>query len=175
MLVSAWLARLGSPMRLLAPIFCVFLSFAVPASANDWHATGQVRVVDGDTIKFGTVTVRLAGIDAPEKGQQCSTAQGKPWDCGAGSTKHLLSLIKGNPVTCHGDSFDRYKRHIAVCYVLGVDLNTAMVRGGWALDYRQFSHGKYAESESDARNAKRGMWAGGFMKPWDWRKTKPEN
>jgi hypothetical protein len=34
--------------------------------------SGNPRVVDGDSLKFGSVAVRLHGIDAPESDQVCS-------------------------------------------------------------------------------------------------------
>ena len=37
--------------------------------------SGIAKVVDGDTIKIGKNKIRLLGIDAPEKKQQCQ----KPW------------------------------------------------------------------------------------------------
>jgi endonuclease YncB( thermonuclease family) len=45
-----------------------------------------------------------------------------------------------------------------------------MVRLGWAMDYRHYSHGLYAAEEAEARREKRGLWAGEFMPPWQWRK-----
>ena len=33
--------------------------------------SGKPRVVDGDSLKFGSVSVRLHGIDAPETNQTC--------------------------------------------------------------------------------------------------------
>lgn len=47
----------------------------------------------------------------------------------------------------------------------GVDLGEAMVRAGWAVEYRTFSHGAYAAAEAQAKAAKRGLWAGTFEPP----------
>ncbi|MDZ4374945.1 MAG: hypothetical protein U1C74_26495 [Phenylobacterium sp.] len=44
-----------------------------------------------------------------------------------------------------------------------------MVRGGMAVEYRQFSGGVYAPVESEARRARRGLWAGSFEQPAAWR------
>ena len=42
---------------------------------------------------------------------------------------------------------------------------------GLALAYRQYSK-DYVLAEKTARNAKKGLWQGDFIKPWDWRKGK---
>ena len=43
-----------------------------------------------------------------------------------------------------------------------------MVRNGWALAYRRYSM-DYVEAEGEAKEAKRGMWKGKFVPPWEWR------
>jgi hypothetical protein len=43
-----------------------------------------------------------------------------------------------------------------------------MVREGLALDYVRYSH-EYIGEEITAREQRRGMWAGAFIAPWDWR------
>jgi len=44
-----------------------------------------------------------------------------------------------------------------------------MVRRGWALAYRRYSK-DYINEEEDAQGRGVGMWAGGFVVPWEWRK-----
>lgn len=44
-----------------------------------------------------------------------------------------------------------------------------MVRQGWALAYRRYSK-DYVGDENEAQAARRGMWAGEFEKPWEWRR-----
>ena len=46
-----------------------------------------------------------------------------------------------------------------------------MVSQGHALAYRRYSL-KYIEEEEAARAAGRGLWAGEFVAPWDWRAGK---
>jgi endonuclease YncB( thermonuclease family) len=50
-----------------------------------------------------------------------------------------------------------------------VDLGEAMVRGGHAFDYARHSRGRYAAAEREAREARRGLWAGSFERPENWR------
>ena len=45
--------------------FLIVLCSAGVASAN-------IRVIDGDTFDLGSQTIRLHGIDAPERGQRCN-------------------------------------------------------------------------------------------------------
>src|SRR3954469_5406781 len=43
-----------------------------------------------------------------------------------------------------------------------------MVREGWALPFVPYPHA-YDADEKAAREAKRGLWAGCFIAPWEWR------
>ncbi len=53
----------------------------------------------------------------------------------------------------------------------GEDLEEWLVSQGWALAYRRYSL-DYVDEEADAQAARRGIWAGGFVKPWEWRRGK---
>ena len=52
-----------------------------------------------------------------------------------------------------------------------VDINSLMVKNGWALAYRKYSR-DYIDEENEAKDKKVGMWAGKFIAPWRWRKLK---
>lgn len=82
----------------------------------------------------------------------------------------LDALIAGQTVTCRRDDSDRYGRMVGTCAVLatGEDLNAAMVGAGWALAYRQYSTA-YVGNEVAAQAARRGLWQGRFVPPWDHR------
>ena len=133
------------------------------------NLSGEARIVDGDTIWIGKMKIRLHGIDAPETRQECLSRDGHPYRCGVASTDSLRILVGSEPVRCEGDKYDRYKRLIAVCYSGTVNLNAEMVRQGWALAYRRYSK-DYISAEKEAQEAKRGMWAGEFEPPWEWRR-----
>ncbi len=51
------------------------------------------------------------------------------------------------------------------------DLEKWIVAHGWALAYRRYSL-DYADEEADARAVRRGIWAGQFVKLWEWRRGK---
>jgi len=130
---------------------------------------GTARVVDGDTIWIGNTKIRLHGIDAPETRQKCSSKDRTEYSCGKASTDALRVLVEGDPVRCEGDTYDRYRRLIATCYIGSLNLNAELVRQGWAIAYRRYSK-NYISAEKEAQETKRGMWAGEFTPPWKWRR-----
>ena len=68
---------------------------------------------------------------------------------------------------------DRYRRPVARCAVGGVDLGGWLVENGWALAYRRYG-ADYVTQEETARAARRGLWAGSFVTPWDFRAHRAE-
>lgn len=138
----------------------------VEASTTD--LSGRTRVVDGDTIEVGGARVRLHGVDAPESGQSC-VAQGARWPCGRRASRALAGRLGGQTVVCEERDRDRYGRIVAVCRQGGRDINAWLVAEGWALAYRRYSR-EYVDEESTARAARKGIWRGEFVAPWDWRR-----
>lgn len=67
--------------------------------------------------------------------------------------------------------FIRNKRLIAVCFVGNQDINAEMVRQGWALAYQRYSM-DYVDYEKTAKVARKGLWQGQFVPPWEWRREK---
>jgi endonuclease YncB( thermonuclease family) len=132
---------------------------------------GRAHVIDGDTITIGDVHIRLQGIDAPESDQTCTDKDGASYRCGLLATAVLEEEIAGRAVTCFAIDTDRYGRTIASCEVNGRDLGDAMVRRGFAVAYRRYST-KYEAAEVEAKEARRGIWAGGFEMPEQWRHRK---
>ena len=159
-------------MRLAAVAFLVACA-AAPAAAQDDgpdNIAGRASVIDGDTIEIRGVRVRIGGIDAPESDQTCSRAEGV-YLCGNFSAAHLDRLLAGRTVVCRGH--DRsYDRIVAACTVAGVDVGSAQVSAGWALDYVRYSKGRYAAAEAEARRAKAGIWQGEFVEPEAWRRAR---
>ncbi len=83
--------------------------------------TGRVvAVTDGDTIKVLDSDqvqhkVRLAGIDAPERGQPFGTV----------SRDHLASIVAGKEVRVESTKSDRYRRLLGKVWVQPADLSQA--------------------------------------------------
>ena len=134
------------------------------------NLTGPAWVIDGDSINVGTTEVRLHGVDAPEGVQSCFTDAGQPWPCGELASRALRGLIQGRNVACDERDVDTYGRIVAVCRRGGTDVNGWLVANGWALAYRRYSDA-YVDEESVAEAEGRGIWAGEFEAPWDWRHT----
>ena len=125
---------------------------------------GVVTINDGDSLTLGATRIRLRGIDAPEYMQTC-TRDGSDYACGRMARQALVALIGGRPVTCEGWQKDRYGRLLGDCEAGGIDLNRALVDGGWAVAY-----GDFESEEAAARAARRGIWAGSFVQPQEWRR-----
>ncbi len=147
----------------------VAMMIVAPATALS-EPTGPARVVDGDTMEISGQRIRLYGIDTPEAKQTCQR-EGVTWLCGAEATKTLKELIGSSDVSCTKRDQDRYGRIVAVCHTKGRDLNAAMVLSGMAVAYRKYST-DYVVQEARAKAARRGLWAGQFVPPWNWRRGK---
>lgn len=130
-------------------------------------AGGDVHVIDGDSLRIRGEEIRLAGIDAPELAQGCER-EGRPWRCGQAARAALEREIRRGPLTCAGSSRDRYDRLLAVCSVAGSEINAGLVRAGLAVAY-----GQYQREEAEARDARKGIWAGPFQRPEEWRRAHP--
>jgi endonuclease YncB( thermonuclease family) len=130
--------------------------------------TGNATVIDGDSLRLNRTEIRLHGIDAPEYRQMCSDAAGMDYACGKEAAKALRVIIRNSRVTCSSWETDRYGRAVSTCRVGKEDIARALVREGWATAYRK--HGTdYVSEENEAKNAKRGIWAGRFETPEDYR------
>ena len=138
-------------------------------SAVGAELAGTAQVIDGDTISIGDTRIRLWGIDAPEREQTCAGKNGDTDECGRDAAAVLRELTRGCCVGCAEQGHDQYRRVVAVCRTESSELNAAMVRRGWAVDYAHYSGGRYRSEEQQARREGLGIWAGRFELPWEWR------
>jgi endonuclease YncB( thermonuclease family) len=139
------------------------------ASPSARFSAGYVHVIDGDTLRADGERIRLVGIDAPELSQTCFDAQKREWSCGRAARARLIALISHEQVACIPQGRDRYGRTLATCSAGHVaDLGEALVRDGYAVDYRRFTD-QYLTVEQEARDAGRGIWRGTFERPELWR------
>lgn len=148
-----------------------FLLSAPPLLAET--VVGRASVIDGDTLEIRGTRIRFHGVDAPESAQTCQNSDGKAYRCGQQAALALSDKIGAANVSCEQKDIDRYRRLVAVCSAKGEDLNAWLVQEGYALAYRQYGT-DYVPQETTAKNAKRGIWAGTFTPPWDWRKGSRE-
>jgi micrococcal nuclease len=152
----------------MKPRHLVVLLFVGSAAAAE-NIPRVISITDGDTLTVLTarktkVKIRLAGIDAPESGQ----------DFGTRAKQAASELAFGRIVTIIECDKDRYDWKIAdVLLPDGRSLNREMVRNGLAWWYRKYAANDQALArlEAEARQAKRGLRSQTDPKPpWAWRK-----
>jgi endonuclease YncB( thermonuclease family) len=131
--------------------------------------SGRVDITDGDSFEIGGTRIRLHAVDAPE-GRQTCVRNGSLWRCGEEAAAKLRSLVAGRTVTCTRKDTDNYGRMVAVCSNGAADLGEQMVTAGLALAYRQYGN-DYVDAENAAHAARRGLWAGEFTAPSEYRQS----
>ncbi|MDR7529053.1 MAG: thermonuclease family protein [Armatimonadota bacterium] len=146
---------------------------SLPAGARVWPVVspGLVRrVVDGDTlhVAVGAVpqTVRLIGVDAPERGQPFA----------AEAARFVRTLVAGRTVWLEGDvqSHDRFARRLAYVWtapprrrdvpeVRRTMLNARLLLEGYAVLLTVPPNVRYVDLfrafQQEARETGRGVWA----------------
>jgi micrococcal nuclease len=128
-------------------------------------AAPVIAVGDGDTLTIlrnnKEERIRLSNIDAPEKKQ--------PF--GGRSKWSLSALCYGKDATLSNASKDRYGRTLALVQCDGVDVNREQVRRGMAWVYPKYNQDATLPAiESDAKQARRGLWANDDpTPPWRFR------
>jgi endonuclease YncB( thermonuclease family) len=142
----------------------IILTATPPPSAPIY---GLARAGDGDSLIVGDARVRLFGIDGPEFDQVC-TRGGVPWSCGAEAADRLSRLVTGRHVQCDPLGEDQHGRALGRCFVGTTEVNRVMVEAGYAVAFRRYSR-DYVAAENAARAAKRGLWAGSFEMPAEFR------
>ena len=166
--------------KLSLSLFSIILFSSIITSAISFEKIiiGKAKVTDGDTIKINDQKIRLFGIDAPETKQSCKEVYlsflifnfKRDYKCGEKSTNALKKKIQGKNIKCLvQNNKDRYRRNIGICYLKKQDINSWLVKNGYAIAYRRYSK-KYINDEQYAEDSKLGIWQGTFMKPEKWRR-----
>jgi endonuclease YncB( thermonuclease family) len=162
-----------SPVRASQLVLAAGLvQLLTPAASGEVYFDARVvRIADGDSIEVvrevggrsERLEIRLAGIDAPERGQ--------PW--GGKARAALSQRVFGKPVRINAVATDRYGRTVAEVYADGVCVGCELLREGHAWVYRRYSHDPVLlELEAEARAAHRGLWSlpeAQQVPPWQWR------
>jgi endonuclease YncB( thermonuclease family) len=156
---------LGAAALLLA-VALVMQHFGVNLATHE----GRAVAIDGDSLRLNNVELRLKGIDAPEYRQTCRDQNGKDYPCGRLARRALAALVQEHDVACAETGKDRYGRGLALCRIRdhNIDIAAEMVRQGMAVAF-----GDFDALESEAKSARRGIWAGSFERPVEWRKRHP--
>lgn len=129
-----------------------------------------VAVSDGDTLKarcgtggsYRQLTVRLAEIDAPEKGQ--------PY--GGLSKASLAAVCFGAWAAISGQKKDRYGRTVARVRCRGQDASEEQARRGMAWAYTHYLTDETVRSlTQEAQRNRVGLWADRQpIPPWEFRR-----
>jgi endonuclease YncB( thermonuclease family) len=163
---TAACARYLAAMRSIAVLLLALPILPCDLLAQDFSGVAY-RVLDGDSLRVRTpegreIEVRLADIDAPERGQPYADR----------ARQALTDLVLDQSVDARFNDTDNYGRIVARIYVGAVDVSGEMLRRGLAWVYRDYVRDRSLFAiETEARAARRGLWADtvSAIAPWDWR------
>ncbi len=131
-----------SAIILLVVINYSFLDRVLVNFFDDKEYVEVDRVIDGDTIVVGDESVRLLGINSPEKGE----------DYYEEAKRFLENKILNKSVKLKflGDKYDKYGRLLAYIYFDGENINVKLVEEGFANYYFYSGKDKYSNDLLDA-------------------------
>jgi micrococcal nuclease len=133
------------------------------------------RVIDGDTLELDNgARVRFIGIDAPET-ETSRRSDGKDQPLAREARKFAEQAVAGRDVRLQLDKerIDKYGRFLAYVWYVDRDsgdelmLNEELIRAGLARALLRFNYSermkrRFRAAEQEAREAGRGIWAGGL-------------
>ncbi len=167
------------PFAIAAALVLLGAAWAALAWWKPADGVEHYSVVDGDTLawrpehcllsRLGIACIserlRLYGVDAFESTQTCRNAEGAAWPCGAVATARLRQLVAAPGFRCYVDPefVDRHAREFAACSAGGRDVGAILVSEGLAFAYGRGA--QYLTQEAEAKQARRGAWAGSFVRP----------
>ena len=138
-----------------------------PITVTTSYPATVIQVIDGDTLVVRTrdyknIKVRLYGIDAPEYNQP-----------GGPEATAFLRSLQGRTVWV--TEMDTDGRTVALIEYRGQSVNLDLAAQGHAWYYEQYCKsqlicGQIKAAEGEARQRKRGLWAGEPVAPWKWRR-----
>ncbi|MBZ6077030.1 thermonuclease family protein [Microvirga puerhi] len=131
---------------------------------------GKATVIDGRTIEINGIRIHLLGVDAPEPTQTCTNEAGQTYSCGQYAIRALSQWVENQTIKCIpvGLNKDAPAPLSAECLNGAFILNQQMLRDGYAVAGKD-AHKYHLEAEASARAEKRGLWAGSFTPPDEYR------
>ena len=126
-------------------IFLILFLLASPAHAQEFYVYKPVKITDGDTIKLDVskesplikklgLSVRIKGIDTPEKGSKAKCD--KENALGQQATKFTTELVGNKELLLSEVKNDKYGgRIVATVKVGGVDIAQELLKKGLARVY----------------------------------------
>ncbi|HWV82017.1 MAG TPA: thermonuclease family protein [Hyphomicrobiaceae bacterium] len=168
--VWLWPASLTPSMPDLPSLPSMSLSSFVPFKASEPPIVGRAFALGGDTLRVGRQTVRLEGIEAPERDQTCMRGDHRRWRCGEAAQAALSRLVSGRQVHCAPVSKDDTGTVRATCTIGKTDVAAALVEGGHVLAESGLMP-RYRSEQAKAEQHKAGLWVGGATpeRPDAWR------
>ncbi|VAW13765.1 hypothetical protein MNBD_ALPHA09-1337 [hydrothermal vent metagenome] len=161
----------GTKFFLLALVSVLTMGLSPPDFSRKDMIFGPPKIVDGDTVEIGGKRIDFFGIDAPEIGQNCRIFD-LDWPCGDRAVVWLARFIGEGDVRClpMAGRNDRAGDLKAMCFNdETLNLNAAMIGEGMAVV--NLKDGDWFEvADTTARINRRGLWAGKFVNPADWRR-----
>ena len=155
----------------------IWAGTVMPHSNQTGSLTGGAQVENAGLIEIRDVSVHLYGVDAPLEEQRC-LLNGLDYACGLLARAHLMELIAGQNQVCRTERNKDDGNIYGLCGQAGpggrdmadgaTSLNEMMIEDGWAVAARGAPR-DYVRLEAAARGNKRGMWAGQFVRPAEWR------
>ena len=156
-------------MKLIRLIMLCCLCAGLGALAAKSFSGRVTKVKDCDTIVVLTgskqYTVRLDGVDSPEKGQAF----------GNKARQFTAREVFGKNVRVLYQAKDHYQRILGtVHYNRGQELNQELLKAGLAWHYKFYNNSKlYSRLESAAKSRRIGLWADkNPVPPWEFRRRK---
>ncbi len=131
---------------------------------------GHPKVISGSVLMLNGVKIKLFGIEAPEPTQTCENKYGNSYICGKEAIIWMRNWLNRKDVSCRILSRINKGWTTGICFSQDgkYDVAAAVVSAGWAVAYTEHTQ-IYVPYEQQAAMQKRGLWAGRFYKPWDWR------
>ena len=136
-----------------------------------------IGIIDGHTIKVLSadkeqILVRIAFIDAPEKGQ--------PF--GERAKEALSKLVFDKEVELSPHTIDRYGRLVARVFVSNQDVGLELLKAGLCWVYEKYItratlaiEASYRAAQALAESDRLGLWQDPApVPPWEWRKGEKE-
>lgn len=125
---------------------------------------GKAGILAADLVRIGDTTIRLAGLEAPDRDQRCvRTASGnatRTWPCGEEAREALSRLVRAQTLKCEIGPKNATSIATGACRAGTTDIAEALVRSGHAFAEAGLLS-QYRSAESEAKAVKAGLWGSG--------------
>lgn len=164
-------------------IIGAFLALSIVAVGFGGTANRQIfvgllsdeDVIDGDTIRIGAVSLRLQGVDAPERDQVCIMPNRAHRMCGEDAREAIRDLVRNRIVQCQPPSGrstwrQAFGRPVVQCLIIDGNARTDIAASLAASGYATASVRAYESMVTRARGRGLGMWTSCTLSPRAWRR-----